>query len=488
MSRPTTPGGSFYGVPVPPGKTFDEAVEEVGNDLYAGKDATVAALDNKISIAALGTTPLTPTGATAQAPLGDILGQLSATTVPNTVAYLGDSITATGFDKTATDDIRGARGYTAWINVLSRQRVVMPSGWNFGVAGEKTDQILARVGQVIAVKPGYCVVMAGTNDIGTMTADQTISNLGAIYDALQTAGIVVIAYLILPRADGIGADQLGKLRKVNQWINRQRLERKRFFAVDAGPFFADPVTGAPKTGYTQDNLHPITLGAFAVAQPAVRLLNTLLPEPPPAVWDASDVYDATNNPSGVLATNGMMTGTAGTLSGGPTGQLADGWTCTPGAGNFPSGISMVFSKSTFADGSPCQQVVISGTYNTTSPGFIDISRIILGGRLASGDTIDHASMEFEVDAGLANIVGMTLYLTCSSSTSGASRIATDLHSASVLPSTAFSGVMRTSRMVVPENFTQATVRLRLILASVSSSSPAALTIRFGRVSVRKVLP
>lgn len=111
-------------------------------------------------------------------------------------AALGDSIVAgstppgknikTGF---ATEIIAQAGG-----------KLPMLATFNQGVGGERTDQILARVG-VLDTIPGLFGVMidGGVNDLSQSVASQTVKdNILALFNAAWTRGLVVLWLEILP--------------------------------------------------------------------------------------------------------------------------------------------------------------------------------------------------------------------------------------------------------------------------------------------------
>jgi hypothetical protein len=80
-----------------------------------------------------------------------------------------------------------------------------PNVANFGVAGQTSAQILARVDQVIAAKPKAAFIMAGTND-GATPPSVTIRNLADTKAALMRAGIYAIVINPPPLRDHAVAD------------------------------------------------------------------------------------------------------------------------------------------------------------------------------------------------------------------------------------------------------------------------------------------
>lgn len=88
------------------------------------------------------------------------------------IVMLGDSITAWG----------------NWTSLLNRPQVS-----NQGVAGDRTDDVLARMEAVYRVKPNYCFVMVGINDIlSGWSVETTFDNYRKIIEGLMNQTITPI--------------------------------------------------------------------------------------------------------------------------------------------------------------------------------------------------------------------------------------------------------------------------------------------------------
>lgn len=87
------------------------------------------------------------------------------------MALFGDSLTEQGGTlpggTSASADIRS---FAPWAhgNVLLGQ--VFTIAGIFGIGGQTATQIRARIADVLAVKPGWVHLLAGTNDMGLPTA------------------------------------------------------------------------------------------------------------------------------------------------------------------------------------------------------------------------------------------------------------------------------------------------------------------------------
>lgn len=396
--------------------------------------------------------------------------------VGSTLATLGDSISAVNSSGTATTAQKNALGFAAWACVLSRQRVVHTHALNFGVAGETSSQVLARVGQVVAARPNICTVLAGTND-GAISGGSatTIANLDAIYSALTGAGILVIAIPITPRGSGTTAERQRMLR-VNDWIKRR--SGRNFIVLDLTENFGHSAW-VPKAGYTYDNLHPTPVGAFQIGKALAALVTALIPSAPAPGVTTLDTYDAVNNPSGNLLPNGVMAGTGGGLATGFTGQLANN--------HFINGTpamqstSVVFSKSTFADGiRAAQRVVWSGTY-ASALGF-QIASNSTPAWASAGDVLE-ATIEVEVAAGSNAHFSFFDYTAWSSGYGGGTDLAISATNAS--PTEGWSGILKTPPITVPAALT--TLSIGLQFTAVGTSGTAQLDMTFGAARLSKVL-
>jgi lysophospholipase L1-like esterase len=251
------------------------------------------------------------------------------------IVFFGDSITAN----------RGFPGYADWSQYLSRGRFfghavgsnsLGPTGWDQGIVGNITDQLIARISNVIAENPKVVVVLIGTNDIGasSRTTAQVTTNLRSIYDTLIAAGATVVAATIIPRtAAGWGAPQEATRLAVNSWI----MSQPDIQAVDIASVITDPATQL-----LSDGTHPNGTGAQLIGQVVAPKLASLI--------SASDIlYDpVAGAPAENLYLNPFFAG--GTTT-------ATSWIFFNQTSN---GLTKTLSKTTL-DGSNAQKIVWSGT-------------------------------------------------------------------------------------------------------------------------------
>lgn len=400
------------------------------------------------------------------------------------VAIFGDSRT---FQCSTANGGCENYGYLFWSLFLSRQRCRYELTDNYGVGGDTTTMMLARIAPVLASPASVVIVLGGTNDRGSanMTAQQTITNLTSIRDQLRAAGKVVIFVAESPRGDStftanrLSGTQLAYHAQVRQWILNQT-GQPGVYVADPWPYMCDPasVNGDCKVGYLHDGLHPNTTGAFYLGTPIAAILNFLFPAPnilPSSNFDQVSV----DNPLGCVNLNPMMTGATGTPATGGTGQLADNYTGTQASG--ASGVTRTYSKVT-KNGQEWQQCVLGGTASGTAAA-VDIARQIgLQAKVVPGKYLE-AVADVEWDAGLSNIQSIQLGIVITDPVNGTVTIWDgDRYTAnSVVPGVASSGVLRVPRMLVPAGATD--VRLRLTAYAVDASAVAG-TVRCRALALR----
>ena len=256
-----------------------------------------------------------------------------------TVALLGDSLTRnnqwTGSSYEPT--INSQLGYWTFASQFLGKRFVYNASLNFGVFGDRTDQVLARVPQVLSTSANIVVELSGINDVlADVPAATIIANRLAIWAALHNAGRFVIAGTILPCSFTMNSARAKTLSAVNAWM---RLNVPLMQGVKLWDSFfnlsdlTSSVAGCATNCYAADLLHLERKGAQIAGYDLAQTINTAFPTAAGvfsgvcAATGLSDFYDATNNPTGNLVSNPLLLGTAGTKAGAyATGNVADGWT------------------------------------------------------------------------------------------------------------------------------------------------------------------
>lgn len=389
---------------------------------------------------------------------------------PNTVALLGDSITyfngsgAGVYDTPVTVPYHHSQGFFTWANIALGGRLTLTR--QAGVAGNTSAQVLARITDItgLAVMPGYCVVMAGTNDmLNGVASATTIANLTAIHDALIAKGITVVA-CTMPYVWSATSAYLLAQAEVNDWIRDQATKPGIIVCDWAGRFANDNGDGTPKTGYTTDGVHPTPVGAAILGRQLADAIRFRVAGSPLGL--ASTNIEPTN----ALA-NGLMIGTSGTLNTGAAGSFATSWIAgrTAGTGTITG------SKVARVDGMPgsWQQLSISGSSGATFLMYQDVS--------PAGIAPGHkyiAEMEFEGFVP-TDIKKFTLTLAqVGAGGAGGYALAEASGATLVYPSEIPAGVMRTP--VVTLNGTPTGLRTSVDLIGTDGS------VRVARIRLRRV--
>jgi lysophospholipase L1-like esterase len=172
------------------------------------------------------------------------------------VLFLGDSITAGG----------------DWQSWLPGERVM-----NFGVNGDTTDGVLARLDAVVDVAPDVIVLLIGTNDFGNGRAsvEHVVRNIETILVNLRRdlPGVRLLLVSILPRAASFTARIDGANRHLRQFVATCHAQY-----LDVWPVLADGDHIDPR--FTEDDLHLTEDGYRAYMDELLPALERLRGLPP----------------------------------------------------------------------------------------------------------------------------------------------------------------------------------------------------------------
>lgn len=175
---------------------------------------------------------------------------LAASGKPTDIVFMGDSITE------------------GWVG--KRPEFFRAGRVGRGISGQTTPQMVLRMmADVIAHRPKFVHIMAGTNDIagntGPMTPQQTHDNLAMMVMLAQAAKIGVLIASV-PPADGFpwrpGLATVAPIRALNAWIKTYAAQTGATF-VDYTPALATS-GGAMKPGFADDGVHPTAAGYAAM--------------------------------------------------------------------------------------------------------------------------------------------------------------------------------------------------------------------------------
>jgi hypothetical protein len=292
-------------------------------------------------------------------------------------------------------------GMIAWAGSLCEGRITFDPNSNYGVGGDDTSELLARITDITDDPAHNVVLLIGANDRGgaAFTLQQSIDNLTDILDALLATsdlhpnGHRVYLCTEMPYESLVGG-QLTNHTDFRDYI--RTINRPNVHIVETWTAVATSSTNNEFTAtYDLDGLHPTPIGfQFAAVPLAEKILLTV-----PAITGLL----ASDTATGVLNANYDMAGTGGTVGSSFSGTLATGWVTARNAAY--TGIDLQLSKETRADGYVWQRIDLTGTpsadnaflwiYNTVSPAGFSIGDLYYGaGRI-----------EYE---GLVNVVNVTL--------------------------------------------------------------------------------
>jgi lysophospholipase L1-like esterase len=207
-------------------------------------------------------------------------------------------------------------GRTSWFDMaclFSGQRIRRLA--NLGVDGETSAQVLARIGDVIALRPARCVVGVGTNDvIGGVSLTTTMANIRAICARLRAAGIEPILATILPiYLPAFETTYQTATSKLN-WAIADYAAAQGLICLDLHSLVVDGVAGTGDfvSGYDSDGEHLTPVGARVVGAKVANILAPTYPNVVPYLGQLKT--DAAN-----LLTNGIFSGDSN------ADGLADNW-------------------------------------------------------------------------------------------------------------------------------------------------------------------
>lgn len=159
----------------------------------------------------------------------------------NTIIFIGDSITDGG----------------EWASLFNNPAIL-----NFGISGDVSDGVLARMDAVTRLLPKKLFLMIGINDLATGSTPDSISkNIEKIVDIVKHASPNTSIYIqsVLPVNPSFGmyAGHVNKGKDVLtlNGLIREVCERKSCTYVDLYAAFKNPDSELLNPKYTNDGLH-----------------------------------------------------------------------------------------------------------------------------------------------------------------------------------------------------------------------------------------
>lgn len=381
----------------------------------------------------------------------------------NRAVVLGDSFIANGSSPTS-----GFENYGEMPTAirLSGQRLVLRLEDNFGFGGDSSEMAEVRVDTALASSPGWMLVNLGTNDATfDFTAQRTIDSLNRIKAKAFAKKTIVIFHVPPPRGNDTFPEK--RLSAPRLAIALERRQRMLNELPGVGCFVTDARDALLKPGtendiiesMSHDGLHPNTSGAYYNGKPiaAVIIQNA------PAVQVISTVENvwSLTNPRGSPSSNLLMNGSVAVTGGGATGFQATNYTGANASGT--TGVTRAYSR-VVKEGKNWDQCVIGGIKPTSAAALDLFRQISLQGPSANEKhyvpgLLYEVVGEFEIDAGMTNILSLQLGFQIASPTYNATLWDGDRYAeGSFMPSEAHVGVFRSPRFIMPDGVTDMRMR------------------------------
>lgn len=288
-----------------------------------------------------------------------------------------------------------AQGYPCWVFQRSGYKFRLARGGNFGVGGNTSAMLLARIADVINHPCPNVIVIGPVND---PTLAESITNMTLIIQQLIDGGKRVILGNEMPHTAGNSTQQDNQIGRRN-WLEdpARKATWPSIIQIDTfRPMWNAATYCDFKAGYAPDGLHPATLGNSVLGETianAIAPYITAFSGYCDAPISALDTYDASLNPDGCLVAGFMMTGTGGRVDNVLNTGVATGWNVTT---TSAGGATLAFSKGVDADGYDTQIIDITGTATagtrslsiaalTNQAG--DLAKVLAGDRLATSGRV-----------------------------------------------------------------------------------------------------
>ena len=206
-------------------------------------------------------------------------------------AFLGDSITQGGW---------GSRnGYVRLIVAGLATNGITVKPVPAGIGGHKSNQMLERLDRdVLQKKPDWMTLSCGVNDVWHgekgIPLDQYKTNITAIVDRCQKAGVQVVLLTSTPIGENLDNGNNAKLAPYNEFLRSLARDKQCRLADLSADFHAAikarSATGATGNGFTTDGVHMNPAGNRLMALGVLRALGLSADQVQKAetFWDAAE--------------------------------------------------------------------------------------------------------------------------------------------------------------------------------------------------------
>ncbi len=190
-----------------------------------------------------------------------------------TIAFLGDSITAAG---------KRPGGYCQLVLKTLNEQGLEVTGVFAGISGHKSNQMLARLDKdVLQHKPDWMTLSCGVNDVWHgkrgVELEPYKRNITEIVDRAQAAGVKVVLLTSTMIREDQSNDLNQKLLPYNAFLKELAKEKKCLFA-DLNTQMQEALTTFPKDApkgkqLTSDGVHMNALGNIMMANGVLKALG-----------------------------------------------------------------------------------------------------------------------------------------------------------------------------------------------------------------------
>jgi len=150
------------------------------------------------------------------------------------IVFLGNSITRQGGE---------------WDKRLGNKAIK-----NRGIAGDVTDGVVARLGEVLYVKPTAVFIEIGINDLynPTLNPERTANNINTIAERIkqQSPGTMVFVQTVFPTSHLFLKNKISETNKILSQLHKPKI----YTLIETHKLFADSAD-LMKKEYTKDGVH-----------------------------------------------------------------------------------------------------------------------------------------------------------------------------------------------------------------------------------------
>ncbi len=329
--------------------------------------------------------------------------------VNNEVMCIGDSRIANGFQAQADGFPTSPTGQNVvfWANYYTGGKFRLRRENNFGITGNKTDAIRARIGDALAASSAaICLYFAVTNDPASRTYLATRADLDASFEEITSDGRLLVVVADTPRglAAGTGSFTGSVLQKhlANVRALRELVAKYNGILLDPWPIMLDAAStySSFRVGYVSDDeVHLANGGAHVVGRLFGDAVGPLLSPGRGSTYSYFDTFQGTNNPYGSLISNPTMDGGGGATGLNATGSVADDYTALVGDAGLAVFCEKVQETGTNRD---YQKLTVSGTASSASLAFVELQiPVTVADLIVDEDYVSRA--EVMIEAGYQNL-------------------------------------------------------------------------------------